>query len=69
MIVDMQNRSPKIRWLRRALSAVSASLAFSLAPLGLSSCDEDIEGNEPGECEDGADNDSDGYFDCEDRDC
>lgn len=27
------------------------------------------EGSEPGQCEDGADNDGDGYFDCEDTDC
>lgn len=33
------------------------------------SCNADIEGNTPGECEDGADNDSDGYFDCGDNDC
>lgn len=30
---------------------------------------EDIEGDTPGECTDGADNDADGYFDCEDNDC
>ena len=30
---------------------------------------EDIEGNQPGECSDGADNDSDGYFDCNDSNC
>ena len=29
----------------------------------------DIEGNEPGECADGADNDSDGLYDCNDPDC
>ena len=29
----------------------------------------DIEGNEPGECGDGADNDGDGLFDCDDPDC
>jgi hypothetical protein len=29
----------------------------------------DIEGNTPGECTDGADNDADGYFDCQDSDC
>ncbi len=27
------------------------------------------EGDDPGECTDGADNDSDGYFDCADNDC
>jgi len=29
----------------------------------------DIEGDEPGECTDGADNDRDGDFDCDDDDC
>ncbi len=38
-------------------------------PWLVSACPTDIEGNQPGECSDGADNDSDGYFDCEDRDC
>jgi formylglycine-generating enzyme required for sulfatase activity len=36
------------------------------------SCDnEDVvrEGDDPGECDDGADNDSDGLFDCTDEDC
>lgn len=28
-----------------------------------------FEGDEPGECDDGADNDQDGAFDCEDEDC
>ncbi len=27
------------------------------------------EGDDPGECEDGADNDLDGYFDCQDNEC
>ena len=30
---------------------------------------EDIEGDQPGECTDGADNDRDGKFDCDDSDC
>jgi len=29
----------------------------------------DIEGNAPGECADGADNDADGFYDCDDTDC
>ena len=29
----------------------------------------DFEGDEPGECSDGADNDADGFFDCDDTDC
>ena len=43
-------------------------LVLLLTLLACPAC-EDIEGNEPGECEDGADNDSDGYFDCGDSDC
>ena len=49
-------------------NALSLSLCGLLA-LGLTGCNEDIEGNEPGECSDGADNDSDSYFDCNDSDC
>jgi hypothetical protein len=29
----------------------------------------DYEGDEPGECDDGADNDQDGWYDCDDQDC
>lgn len=35
----------------------------------LLACASDIEGDQPGECTDGADNDQDGYFDCQDNDC
>ena len=49
-------------------TALSLALCVLLA-LGLTGCTEDIEGNEPGECSDGADNDSDGYFDCNDSSC
>ena len=45
------------------------TLAALVLTLTLLPACEDIEGNEPNECSDGADNDSDGYFDCEDRDC
>ncbi len=31
--------------------------------------DEEFEGDEPGECSDGADNDRDGFYDCDDQDC
>ena len=31
--------------------------------------DDDFEGDEPGECSDGADNDQDGAYDCDDPDC
>ncbi len=43
-------------------------LAISLA-MGPSGCGKEFEGDEPGECEDGADNDRDGRFDCRDEDC
>ncbi len=33
------------------------------------SVDAELEGDDPGECADGADNDSDGDFDCDDADC
>lgn len=35
----------------------------------LLACAANIEGANPGECTDGADNDQDGYFDCGDNDC
>ena len=31
--------------------------------------EEEFEGDEPGECSDGADNDQDGFYDCDDQDC
>ncbi|MBI4951080.1 MAG: hypothetical protein HY908_03540 [Myxococcales bacterium] len=37
--------------------------------LGLGACKSDIEGDVAGECSDGADNDRDGAFDCDDSDC
>jgi len=37
--------------------------------LGVNACSHDIEGDLPGECSDGADNDRDGLFDCDDPDC
>ena len=39
------------------------------AGLALGACNRDIEGDQPGECSDGADNDRDGAFDCDDSDC
>lgn len=35
----------------------------------LLNCTEETEGRNPGECSDGADNDGDGYYDCNDLDC
>ena len=49
-------------------TTLSRLFALSLLLLCLPGC-EDIEGNQPGECTDGADNDSNGYFDCDDRSC
>jgi hypothetical protein len=48
-------------------------LISSLSLLALA-CSESVgdvagEGSEPGQCEDGADNDNDGYYDCDDNDC
>jgi hypothetical protein len=37
--------------------------------VAITGCDTDVEGDEPGECSDGADNDRDGAFDCDDSNC
>ncbi len=47
------------------MNAFLFSLTLSCTPEG----DPDVEGDEPYECEDGADNDGDGYYDCDDSDC
>ncbi len=63
----------KYTFSRLAVLSLSASLAS--ACIGDKSGDEDdddaaeVEGDEPGECSDGADNDGDGDFDCDDSDC
>ena len=44
-------------------------LGVGLALLVLTGCPPDYEGDEPGECDDGADNDQDGAWDCDDPDC
>lgn len=51
--------SPLLRWIFCALVGVAA----------LPGCEGEREGDDPGECADGADNDSDGHFDCDDQDC
>ena len=43
------------------------SILFGL--LLFSGCSKEYEGDEPGECEDGADNNQDGLFDCDDKGC
>jgi hypothetical protein len=57
----------KVQILKNIVLMSSLSL-FALA------CSESVgedakEGATPGECEDGADNDGDGYYDCDDNDC
>lgn len=46
-----------------------SSCALMVAACSESVGDTPREGQEPGQCEDGADNDGDGYFDCDDSDC
>ncbi len=57
----------------RILLLLVCSIALTACPDGSADDDDtagpDIEGNEPGECSDGADNDSDGLYDCNDPDC
>jgi hypothetical protein len=53
--------------MKRVLLAASM-LAFALA-CGGGAKQVLAEGDEPGECEDGADNDRDGVFDCDDSEC
>ena len=57
----------KVQLMKKIVLISSLSLiAFACSePVG----DELREGQEPGQCEDGADNDGDGYFDCDDNDC
>lgn len=43
--------------------------AVCLGSLSLSACNLDIEGDRPGECADGLDDDSDGLTDCDDPNC
>ncbi len=50
---------------RAALAAVASSTLLACAPVAA----EDYEGDEAGECLDGADNDRDGMFDCDDDGC
>ena len=45
------------------------TLALILLAGTACSFDREFEGDEPGECTDGADNDRDGDFDCDDKDC
>ena len=45
------------------------SFGLALALVQLCACPADVEGDDPGECSDGADNDRDLMFDCDDPDC
>jgi len=54
--------------------SVILPLIFSLLCAGLAGCEEaplppEVEGDEPGECADGTDNDQDGAADCDDEGC
>ncbi len=49
------------------LSSAALSLVLALGCLGIGN--KDIEGDEAGECSDGADNDQNGLFDCDDEGC
>ena len=51
-----------------SVSRFSLSIAAALM-FTLSGCGAGVEGDDPGECSDDADNDSDGLFDCDDPDC
>ena len=49
---------------------ISGGIMFwVLGLLALFACNKDIEGDQPGECTDKADNDADGLFDCDDSNC
>ncbi len=52
----------------RALPLLFAAFVLSACPTQRPEGTE-YEGDDPGECSDGADNDRDGYFDCDDQDC
>ena len=54
----------RLRWILVGVLVVAL-------PLALCACDneEEVEGDEPGECSDGADNDQNGMFDCIDQGC
>ncbi len=52
--------------LRRLLPCLAFAL---LLPGCFDQEPEEFEGDEAGECSDGADNDQDGLFDCDDEDC
>ena len=49
---------------RSLLSLMALCLLFVLP-----ACDAEVEGDEPGECGDGVDNDQDGTLDCNDEGC
>ena len=72
MLTRMLHDSPPNRdrfgMVRSARSPLLLAVCAVLSALG-PGCSEDVEGDVPGECSDGADNDSDGYFDCLDHDC
>ncbi len=55
------NRTTLFLLILGLLSSACSDVTISQRP--------EVEGDEPGECYDGADNDFDGFFDCDDEDC
>ncbi|TNE88449.1 MAG: LamG domain-containing protein [Deltaproteobacteria bacterium] len=70
---DQRDQTCAERWnTTRYRRAVISPLVFAglMACMAAPTSEIDLrEGNEPGECTDDADNDSDGLFDCDDPDC
>jgi hypothetical protein len=58
---------PPLSW--RLLALTSLALLLAGCTVRGDDDDEEYEGDDPGECSDGADNDRDGLYDCEDDDC
>ncbi len=52
-----------------AMRILLLSLLLAACPTNRPEGGDDYEGDEPGECADGADNDQDGDYDCDDEDC
>jgi hypothetical protein len=53
----------------RTLLPLFALLIACPQPITIESDGDEFEGDTPGECSDGADNDRDGYYDCDDQEC
>ena len=66
-LIRPRKPSSKIGELMNKIVLILLPLTISL--LSCAEKDERLEGQEPGDCSDLADNDMDGYFDCEDDGC